>query len=445
MAEGPVIPQSEAGKTQNRGILNQLFRGFVSMKTGIGLLFLLMAAAFLGTLIPPGRENVLLGDVYHTWWFRLLLGLLCVNVLTCSARRLPVLWKATVSPQVSPIPKLDSLPNYRQLTTQLPIEGAAVTVANLLARDGFRIRTDQDEAGPIIYAERGRLAPWGTLTVHLSLLVITAGALYGNIYGFSQDIALPVGKAIEISSSQYPGVKQPFSLKLNNFTTEYYKDGSVSDWISDITVEQNGSKVLSREVKVNHPLEYNGIMVYQFSYGTSLNTQITNSKGEVVKEASVAEHGVLENDGIVVRPMRFIPDFNPDQPMVSMSPELRNPHVLYIIYRNGREVDWGAAKLGEVIPLGHNTVKFTAAQPFSGLQIKHDPGVPVVWFGFIMMAAGFFVSLYTRRLRLWLTVTNKAGTAKVDIGGQGNRELFGQVTDNLNKHLAPAGASRRKT
>lgn len=445
MAERPITPRSEVGEGPSKGLINQFFRGFVSMKTGLSLLFLLIAASFLGTLIPTGRENILLGDVYHTWWFRLLLGLLCANVLTCSATRLPALWKATKLPQIVSATKLNSLPIYHELTTQLPAAGSAVTTANLLARSGFRVRTGQVGAMPVIYADRGRFAPWGTLAVHLSILVITVGALYGNTYGFIKDIALPVGNTIEISSSEFPGVREPFNLRLNNFTTEYYEDGSVSDWVSNITVEQNGNKVLTREVKVNQPLDYDGIMVYQFSYGTTLNTQILNTQGQILKEGATAEREMIEYNDLIVRPVRFIPDFNPSQPMVSMSPELRNPHVLYIIYSNGREIDWGAAKLGETIPLGLNTVKFTAAQPFSGLQIKHDPGVRVVWFGFVMMAAGFFVSLYTARLRLWLTVDSQADKTMIAIGGQGSRKLFEQVTSNLNKHLAHDGASRRKT
>ncbi|MDD4601765.1 MAG: cytochrome c biogenesis protein ResB [Negativicutes bacterium] len=445
MDEKPAVTRETV--SQGRGsLILQFFRGFVSMRTGIFILLLVMAAAFIGTFIPPGREHKFLGDVYHTWCFRLLLGLLCVNILACSARRLPALWRSTTMPQASSSVKLDSLPHYQELKIESSVESVVITAATLLTQRGFRVQTDKDGAGPLLYADRGRWAPWGTLAVHLSILVITAGALYGNFYGFDRDIALPVGSSVEITGSQYPGVAQPFSLKLNTFTTQYYDDGSVSDWVSNITVEQNGTKVLSQEVKVNQPLDYNGIMVYQFSYGTTISTQVTDAQGHLIKEADVAERGGVESQGFVIRPVRFVPDFNPAQPMASASSELRNPHVLYIIYRDGREVDWGAAKLGEEIPLSKNKghVTFTAAQPFSGLQIKHDPGVPVVWFGFILMTVGFFISLYTKRLRIWLTVAPGQGAVIVQAGGRGNRNLFDQVVEELNNQLVSDTASRRK-
>lgn len=445
MAEKPVVTRGGAGESESR-LLTQVFHSFVSMRTGIFLLVLLMAASFLGTFIPPGRQLALVGDVYHTWWFRLLLGILCINIFACSARRLPALWKSTVTPEISPVAKLDSLPNYRKIAAKSSLEGAAVTAAILLAKQGFHVKIGQDGVIPVIYADRGRLAPWGTFAVHLSILVIMIGALYGNLYGVSRDIALPVGSSVEITNVEYPGVDKPFILRLNHFTTEYYEDGAVSDWVSDITVAQNGQDVLTREVKVNQPLNFNGVTVYQFYYGTTLHTQFFDSQGNMIKEAGVAEREMLESNGIVVRPVRFIPDFNPTQPMVSLSPELRNPHVLYIIYYNGREVDWGAAKIGDEVSLGKNlgTVKFTAAQPFSGLQVKQDPGVPVVWCGFIMMTIGFFMSLYTRRLRLWVTIAPSDGFIKVEAGGVGSQKLFVQFMDRLSEHMVSKTVNGRK-
>lgn len=445
MAEKPALTKETVCERRSN-LLLQLFYGFVSMRTGIFLLLILIAVSFIGTFIPPGKEHILLGDVYHTWWFRLLLAILCLNILACSAVRLPLLWRSTVSPPiVSPV-KLDSLPHYIELKTAASVESVAVTTALTLARCGLRVKTAKTGSGPVIYADSGRIASWGTLAVHLSIVLILAGALYGNLYGFDRDIALPVGSSIEISGSQYPGLRQPFSLTLSNFTTQYYSDETVSDWISEITVEQDGRKLFSRAVKVNQPLEFEDIMIYQFSYGINLNTQITDTSGNLVSEESVAERGMLENRGFVIRPIRFIPDFNPLQPMVSASPEPRNPHVLYIIYQDGREVDWGAAKLGETIPLAKTggNVKFTEAKPFSGLQIKYDPGVPAVWLGFIMMTVGFFFSLYPRRLRFWITVSPGDYTV-IRAGGQGSPSLFAHLTKSLNKRLNSDTASGRKT
>ena len=40
-------------------------------------------------------------DVYHTWWFTSLLGLLCVNSLTCFYKRFPAVWRSMKQDKVS--------------------------------------------------------------------------------------------------------------------------------------------------------------------------------------------------------------------------------------------------------------------------------------------------------------------------------------------------------
>lgn len=435
MAEKPVIAPYRLDKREK---FTRFFNSFVSMHTGIILLMLVMAASFVGTFIPMGRENLVLGDVYHTWWFRALLGLLCVNIAACSTRRLPELWRSTVSVPDLASNNIRNMPLYRSIRAAHPAEQIIEKLEVLLNGQGYRIRRLKQGERLGLYAVRGRMAPWGTLTVHLSVLIIAAGALYGNLFGFSEDIALPVGSSVEISGSKYPGVGQPFTLRLNSFNTEYYSDGTVSDWISDISVDNSGREVLSKQVMVNQPLTYNGIMVYQSSFGTAVQTKLIASDGSLVKEASISENELLEAGGIVVRPVRYIPDFNPMSPMVSNSANPFNPHVLYIVYDHGREVNWGAAKLGESISLGRNrgSVIFTAAQPFSGLQVKYDPGIPAVWFGFAMMTAGFFISLYSKRLQFCLKIDQEQGRISlIELGGKGSRTAFESIYESLIKRV----------
>ena len=444
MAEKPVVASKGLERS---GTLAQWFRSFVSMRTGISLLLLVMAASFVGTFIPMGREHPLLGDVYHTWWFRVLLGLLCTNIAACSARRLPELWRSTPKAAYLIPNNISSMPFYQKITATQNVEQIMEHYTVLLSKLGYSIKMIKKGEQLGLYAVRGRLAPWGTLAVHLSVLIIAAGALYGNSFGFSEDVALPVGSSVEIGGSKYPGVSQPFALRLSNFSTEYYSDGTVSDWISDIAVDEGGIEVLSQRVKVNQPLNYNGVRVYQSSYGTAVQTKLIDQDGRVLKEASVNENEPLETDGIIIRPVRYIPDFNPMRPMASSSNNPLNPHVLYIVYDHGREVNWGAAKIGESVPLGRNrgSIIFTAALPFSGLQVKHDPGVPIIWFGFGLMTAGFFVSLYIRRLQIWLKVDQEqSGITAVEVGGRGSRLVFDNLYSSLTAIPASQDIVRRK-
>ncbi len=311
-------------QTTYRKKLSQILHILTSMKTAMALLMLLAVAAMLGTVISPQSY-----DIYHSIGFRLLLTLICGSTFICSMKQLAALCL---------------LNTWRQLV------------------------------------------PWGTLAVHMAIVVIGLGALYGNVYGFSEEIHLSVGKNYEINEEKYRGIGEPFTLHLENFETQYYADGTVSDWISHIRVEQNGQNEFTQEVKVNHPLIYQGVSIYQSSFGMAIQTQYLDAAGNVLQEASLGEGRgmVLEGDTVIL-PVRYIGGMN--------------PQIMYIVYKGGREYDWGAAPLGSSRFIGSQMgmVKFTEAQPFSGLLIKRDPGIPLVWSGFLLLAVGFFASLYKKQ------------------------------------------------
>lgn len=296
-----------------------------SMKSAMLLLMILTGAAMLGTVISPRQY-----DVYQSAGFRLLLTLVCGSTLLCSMRQFMVLCRSGM---------------WREL------------------------------------------ARWGTFTVHAAVVLIALGALYGNVYGFSEEINLLVGKGYEINREKYAGTNDPFQLYLEDFKTEYYADGSESDWISRIRIEKDGQGILTQEVKVNHPLIYQGVSIYQSSFGMAIQTQYLDVSGKVVQEASLAEgQGMTIEDqpDMMVLPVQYIKG--------------ATPLVMYIIYKDGQEYGWGAAPLNNArfISPKLGMVKFTAIQPFTGLLIKRDPGIPLVWLGFILLVLGFFASLYKK-------------------------------------------------
>lgn len=295
-----------------------------SIKVGMVLLFLLIGASVAGTIISIKGY-----DVYHSVGFSILLLLICSVIFLRSVWQFSILYSSTA---------------------------------------------------------RARVSSWGSLFVHVAILLIVMGALYGNQYGFKEEINLPVGSSYEINNSKY-GIDEPFTLQLQNFETRYNPDHSVSDWVSYIVILGEGEEAATHEIKVNHPYTYHGVSVYQSSFGMAMKTQYLSNGGAVLQEASLEEGNamVLEGQsGMMIRFMRYIPG--------------PTPQVLYIVYKEGREYDWGSVPLGSSKSIGNamGMVSFKEAQPFSGLLIKRDPGIPLVWTGFVLLALGFFLSLYKK-------------------------------------------------
>ncbi len=96
----------------------ELVEFFASIKLAMFLFLFIAMTATIGTVIQQNErpesyiqeygENTYrwflrLGftDVYHTWWFTSLLGLLCVNSLTCFYKRFPGVWRSMKQDRVS--------------------------------------------------------------------------------------------------------------------------------------------------------------------------------------------------------------------------------------------------------------------------------------------------------------------------------------------------------
>ena len=101
--------------TIKRGFAQQLWDFFCSLRLSIFLLIGLALTSIIGTVIPQGRpqpeylatisetkaslyNSLGFFDMYHSWWFILLLYLLTLNLICCSIKRLPRVWKIVSEP-----------------------------------------------------------------------------------------------------------------------------------------------------------------------------------------------------------------------------------------------------------------------------------------------------------------------------------------------------------
>ena len=92
--------------TDVRNQSHPVWRFFKSLKLTIALLIILAIASIFGTLLPEQ-------DLYHSLWFRVIIGLLAMNLFVCSLDRFPVTWKLF---------RLPSRPDRTKIFEKLPPE-----------------------------------------------------------------------------------------------------------------------------------------------------------------------------------------------------------------------------------------------------------------------------------------------------------------------------------
>src|SRR5512134_3048676 len=267
--------------------MDRVWDFFISVKLAIVTLIILAIASIFGTVVeqnqPPEKyhqvyedwayalmDRLNLFDMYHSWWFLLLLVLFTVNLTCCTLDRFPRVLKVVRNPRT----KLDeSLEKTLSLSDRWKKKGAVSDWAakySLALSASFAKPKVTEEGGEVhLYAETGVASRFGVYVTHLSIIIIFIGAIAGNVLGFKSYVNIPEGE--EASHLDARGGKEhinlPFSVRNNRFWLETYPNRQPKKYASDLSVIESGREVTRKTITVNDPLQYKGIWFYQSSYG----------------------------------------------------------------------------------------------------------------------------------------------------------------------------------
>ena len=166
-------------KTDLRKNSNIIWDMFSSVKLTLFLLIILAITSIFGTLIPqqesamafaqklnPAVSRLLsslqLFDMYHSMWFRVIIGLLTLNLIVCSINRFPAtlrLFRARPRPDRSQ--PFENLSPQRSFFVKGEIDEATGHAAGLL-KATYKHRERKDtERGNFLYGEKGRYSYFG--------------------------------------------------------------------------------------------------------------------------------------------------------------------------------------------------------------------------------------------------------------------------------------------
>lgn len=120
---------------------------------------------------------------------------------------------------------------------------------------------------------RGAVRRPFTFLLHVSFVLILAGAMVTHLTGISGEISLRTGEesgTIELEDGTT--MTLPFSLRLDEFAIEHYP-GSMApkDYRSEVTVLPSGEPFT---ISMNHILRYDGFRFYQADYDEDLQGSI---------------------------------------------------------------------------------------------------------------------------------------------------------------------------
>ncbi len=437
-----------------------VWRFFCSIRLTVGVLLALAATSIIGTFIPQNADPVtyfraygnffyrlfyVLGiyDMYHSWWFQMLLLALTLNVVVCSINRLSATWRIlfTKNP-VFHLSQFQRQKDRQRFVSAYPADAIARGCTATLAKRFSYSRMERTAKGFAWFAEKGRWTRLGVYIVHFSVICLLFGGMIGAMFGFEAQVAIPVGQTI--SAVRLLGSQQlrplGFDLRCDDFHVSYYDTGTPKEYRSRLTVIADGKPVFTKNIIVNDPLHYRGISFYQSSWGSlppdTVTLRFTSRASGLIytRKAKIGQSLELPEGLGVFRLINY------------------QPQVQY----KGQDI--GAAFVGELTPKNHPPVsvllpvKFAdfdqmrngsviigviAYQPryYTGLQVNRDPGVGLVYLGFLGLILGCVVTFFCSHQRLCVEVADTEDGITVTVMGMANKNQ-GAMSNRVTRTVA---------
>jgi cytochrome c biogenesis protein len=428
----------------------------------MSLLISLALTSIIGTILPQGQlppEYVAqisptkleiyakLGffDMYHSWWFITLLYVFSLNLISCSIKRLPHVFKFISEPMlIIAESSRNSFSHKKEIIFTAAPEKAKEQLAQFLSTEIAAPVITENNGELHLFSQKSAWSRLGVYVVHLSILVIFVGAILGSLLGFKGFATIMEGDSIsKVTTSSGKEIDLGYTLRLDQFSVEKYHTGAPKEFKSILTVLENGKPVqdyTNVKVIVNDPLTYKKITFYQSSYGLAsegsehyismkprtggttekfairLGGQISLKNGTTFKLLEVAED---------VR--QFMPGFSGPGARIEVGFKGKSPQT-FIVLKNYPDMN---AQRGDDITFGYEG---TNARMYTGLQFAKDPGVEIVWLGCTLMVLGLYIAFFMSHKRVWIIVTK--GHARMYGNASKNHAAFSMQFDELADKLS---------
>ena len=415
----------------------KIFRVLADLRFSISLLLVISFCSILGTIIEQDQSieiyklnyptnhqifglfswNLILrlglDHVYRTWWFVSLIILFGLSLTLCSVF------------QQFPSLKIARRCQFFRTTKQF-YRLKISTILNSLAFTQILYRIQKQEYSIFqqkntLYCYKGLIGRLAPIVVHFSLILILIGTLFGSLVGFKAQESIPKTENFHIQNILTSGpltIIPINSARINDFWITYTNTKTVGQFYSDISILNfQGNEIDRKTIYVNSPLNKDGIYYYQTDWNLlGLRLQMD--------ETSIIEYPLIN---IFQKENKIWLSW------LLLDNSMRTNLILIIDNLEGYVSLY--SEIGEFLgnlELNEKTDLTSSFQLMdilssTGLQIKMDPGIVIVYLGFFFLMLSTLIS-YITYSQVWLIQKKR----KIFIGGNTNRALFDFELEFLN-------------
>ncbi len=467
-------------QTYNKTLIDKIWNFFSSVKVGVSLIIITLIASGMGTIfpqemyIPPttpaadyyeeqygflGNWYYQLGfhNLYSSWWYLILIASIGVSLVICSLDRVIPLYRALKKQRVTRhagFLKRQRLFGANKVQDE---EALLEKMKQQLKMKRYRIR---EENGNIL-AEKGRFSRWGPYVNHIGLIIFLIGGMLRFVPGMYIDKVLWVREG---ETKVIPETGGEYYLKNNQFILETYqkekedevfekaidnKGMMAKNYQSNVTLlKKQGDSVAGEkpelknvrdyEIRVNHPLKFEGFALYQVDYKLD---ELNKMSFKLAKKDSEEIYGDVTVDlynpkdrydlgnGYVVEILSYFPDFefgeNGEPTTKSRIPN--NPAFVFnMITPNKPEGESSFVAIRQTIePFGNNEYKmqFSSVETknVSALTVRKDLTLWVIILGGVIFMIGVVQGAYWNHRRIWFQRVN----GEIWVAAHTNKNWYG--------------------
>ena len=407
----------------------KIFRLIADLRFSIFILLLIINCSIIGTVIEQEQSietykinypltkpifGVLTWDrivkfefdhVYKTWWFFTLIFFFGISLISCTfLQQFPSL---KIAKRCQFFRNTNAF--YRLKISTVLTNFSLNNLLSRLTQNKYSIFQQKST----IYCYKGLIGRIAPIIVHFSLILILLGIIFGSLFGFKAQEIVPKTETFNIQNILNQGqltFVPKTSTRINDFWITYTKHKTVEQFYSDISILTNkGNEIVRKTISVNYPLTYNGLYYYQTDWnliGLRFQSQekeiIEYPLANIIVNQTKVWLTLISNTSLI------------DKEIIAIIDNLEGYCSIY----NEMGVFLGNLELNEVINF-RESIFFSEIISSTGLQIKTDPGIPIIYLGFFFLMLSTLIS-YITYSQIWIIQRNK----KIFIGGTTNRARF---------------------
>ena len=218
--------------------------------------------------------------------------------------------------------------------------------------------------------------------------------LVGSINGFKAQEIVPKTETFHIQNILTNGpltIIPKVSTRLNDFWITYNKQKIVSQFYSDISIlNTNGNEIEQKTIYVNSPAKYRGLTYYQTDWNL-IGLRIKDENATFIQYPLID----ISNNKIKIW-LSWIPKTAELKQMVILL--VNNLQGYGSVYdKSGQFL--GNVEINETSQVNSNYIIDILSS--TGLQIKADPGIPLIYTGFFFLMGSTLIS-YITYSQIWI-------------------------------------------